>query len=301
MIADFLIFLFEQEKMKPKAIEGVKSCLSQAFLLCGILDITSNIQLSALIRNFTLECPPRRFDFPKWNLNLVLDLLANKPFEPICDISFKHLTYKTAFLLSLGSATRVSELHAITFAGISHSHDWSEVWLRPSLKFLAKNQISSSQEHRRKFRIPSLQTITGPDMPERKLCPVRALRMYMTKTSKRRAKQKQKNLFISINPNRSQEISKSAISLWLRQVILMAHSSCSEHKAQMLSSSIHEIRKVSSSVAYQRTMALDQILQNCTWKSNNCFTSFYLRDLSQHFPDHVAIKPCVLAGTLIRK
>lgn len=301
MIADFLIYLFEVDKLKPKAIEGVKSCLSQAFLLCGILDITGNVQLSALIRNFTLECPPQRFDMPKWNLNLVLDLLSNKPFEPLCDISFKHLTQKTAFLIAMSSAARISEVHSLTFAGVSHSHDWSEIWVRPSLKFLAKNQISHAQEHRRKFRIPSLQSFTGFDSTERKLCPVRALRLYMAKTAKRREKQKQKQLFISINPNRSQEISKSAISLWLRQIIVQAHSSCSDHKAQMINSSVHELRAVSSSLCYQRNLSLHQILDNCTWKSQSCFTSFYLRDLSQHFPDHMAIKPCVVAGALVKK
>ena len=300
MIADFLTYLFEHEKLKPKVIEGVKSCLSQAFNLCGVLDITHNIHLAALIRNFTIECPAARFDVPKWNLNLVLQMLLSDPFEPIYEIDLKHLTYKTVFLLTLGSGARSSEIHSLTHSGLSHSENWSEIWLRPSLDFLAKNQVSRDQKHRRKFCIPSLTHFTGHDLPDRKLCPVRALRMYLHKTATRRSVQKQKRLFISLNPSRHQEISKSAISLWLRSTIKMAHSSCTDHQAQMVSANPHEIRKVASSLAYDRSMSLHQILENCTWRSHSTFTSFYLKDLSEHFPDHMALKPCVAAGMLIK-
>ena len=301
MIADFLTHLFEHEKLKPKVIEGVKSCLSQAFNICGVLDITNNVQLSALLRNFTIECPAERFDIPKWNLSLVLNMLMESPFEPIYSISLKHLTYKTAFLLTLGSGARSSEIHALTYSGMSHNSDWSKIWLQPSLDFLAKNQVSRELKHRRKFCIPSLQHFTGSDLPDRKLCPVRALRMYLARTDKRRSQQKQRRLFLSINPQRSQEISKSALSLWLRSTIKMAHSNCPDHKAQLVSANPHHIRSVASSLAYDRTMALTQILQNCTWQSTNCFTSFYLKDLSVQFPDHMALQPCVAAGQLIKK
>ena len=299
MIADFLIFLYEKEKLKPQTIAGVKSCLSQAFNLCGVLDITNDIHLAALLRNFTIECPAERFDTPKWNLALVLNMLLSEPFEPIYSIDLKHLTYKTVFLVALASAARTSELHSVTAAGLSHSVGWSKVWLRPSLSFLAKNQSSRDIDQRRKFIIPSLQDFTGPDLPERKLCPIRALRMYLAKTEKRRSKQKQKALFISINPNRSKDISKSAIAMWLRNTIKLAHSNCSDHQAQLVSARPHEIRAVASSVAFDRSLALSQIMQTCTWKSNNCFTSFYLCDMSVQFPDHFALNPCVAAGMVI--
>ena len=175
MIADFLTHLFEYEKLKPKVIEGVKSCLSQAFNICGVLDITNNVQLSASLRNFTIECPAERFDTPKWNLTLVLNMFMEIPFEPIYSISLKHLTYKTAFLITFGSGARSIEVHALTYSCLSHNPDWSKIWLQPSLDFLAKNQVSRELKHRRKFCIPSLQHFTGSDLPDRKLCPVRAL------------------------------------------------------------------------------------------------------------------------------
>ena len=299
-LADYFTYLFDVCQYKPKAIEGVKSCLSQAFQLADILDITHNPQLTALLRNFHLTCPPERFELPKWNLNLVLAMLMDTPFEPIVDISLKHLTYKTCFLLALASGCRSSELHAISHSLLSHSPGWSHVWLQPHSYFLAKNQSSRELSQRRSFKIKSLCDFAGPDLPERKLCPIRALRLYLVKTEARRRKQRQKSLFLSLNPSRGKEISKAAVSLWLRTVIKQAHSQCSDSQMQFARATPHEIRAVSSSLAFGHSLSLKNILETCTWKSESTFTSFYLRDLSRQFPDHVALQPCVAAGVVVR-
>ena len=292
--------MFESHNYKPKSIEGVKSCLSQAFVLADVLDVTNDPHLSALLRHFSLTCPASRFDLPKWNLNLVLAMLMKPPYEPLCDISITNLTLKTCFLLTLASGARSSEVHALSYTLLSHSPNWSHVWLQPHAYFLAKNQSSRDPSLRRSFKIPSLCDFAGPDLPDRKLCPVRALRLYIAKTDARRRKQKQKSLFISLRPTRGKEISKSAIALWLRQVINQAHANCSNADMEFARASVHEVRAISSSLAFSHSLSLNSILSTCTWKSESCFTSFYLRDLSRQFPDHVALQPCVAAGQVIK-
>ena len=51
---------------------------------------------------------------PAWCLELVLAALTKAPFEPIATCPLKYLTWKTAFLLSVTSACRASEMHALS-------------------------------------------------------------------------------------------------------------------------------------------------------------------------------------------
>ena len=46
-------------------------------------------------------------------------------FEPIKEASLKHLTFKTVFLLALGSGKRRSETHAWQNRNIRHQSDWA--------------------------------------------------------------------------------------------------------------------------------------------------------------------------------
>jgi hypothetical protein len=57
--------------------------------------------------------PPIKPIVPSWDLHVVLQALAGAPFEPLNSASLKYLTLKTAFLLAITSAARVSELQAL--------------------------------------------------------------------------------------------------------------------------------------------------------------------------------------------
>uniref|UniRef100_A0A803J7N3 Core-binding (CB) domain-containing protein n=1 Tax=Xenopus tropicalis TaxID=8364 RepID=A0A803J7N3_XENTR len=64
--------------------------------------------------------PPVRDPIPPWDLNLVLRALQRPPFEPMGSVDLKFLTWKVAFLLAICSATRVSDL-----AALSHLKPWT--------------------------------------------------------------------------------------------------------------------------------------------------------------------------------
>ena len=295
MIATFLSDYFDETNCSPKVLEGIRSCLSQTFKLMDLIDISHSPAIAAVLQCAKISVPKKVFQLPKWNLLLVLNHLLDPPYEPICDISFKHLTWKTCFLVSLATAARCSEIHALSYSGTSHSKNWGSVWLTPNLLFLAKNQSSYQTLDRRSYQLHSLQHFAGPDLPERRLCPVRALRLYMAKTEMRRSKQGQRNLFISINPSRSEEISKSAVSHWLRQLIVEAHTQPSNKSVSISRGTPHEIRAIASSFAFHHSLGLSDLLQTCTWKSDNVFTSFYLRDVASQFPTFKGFPPCVVA------
>ena len=97
----------------------------------------------------------------------------------------KHLTFKTVFLLALGSGKRRSEIHAWQNGNIRHQSDWSKVSLYPSPSFLFKNQLAKEGPD---SVASGVITALAPTLDrslksDRSLCPVRALRYYLDRTS----------------------------------------------------------------------------------------------------------------------
>ena len=93
----------------------------------------------------------------------------------------KHLTFKTFFLLALGSGKRRSEIHAWQSRNVRHQSDWSKVSLYPSPRFLSKNQVAKESPDQRVTALaPNLDRSLKSD---RSLCPVRALLYYVDRTS----------------------------------------------------------------------------------------------------------------------
>ena len=110
-VADFLMYLFEERKLQPSTIDGYRSAIADK-LGNSTLNISKDENLTRLLDSFHRDRPKGRRGIPPWNLSLVLHQLTKAPFEPIKEASLKHLTFKTVFLLALGSGKRRSEIHA---------------------------------------------------------------------------------------------------------------------------------------------------------------------------------------------
>ena len=99
--------------------------------------------------------------------------------------SLKHLTFKTVFLLTLGSGKRRNEIHAWQNRNIRQQSDWSKVSLYPSPSFLSKNQLAEKSPD---SVAPGVITALAPTLDrslksDRSLCPVIALHYYLDRTS----------------------------------------------------------------------------------------------------------------------
>ena len=106
------------------------------------VNISKDDNLTRLLESFHRDRPKGRRGIPSWNLSLVLHQPTKAPFEPLTEASLKHVTFKTVFLLALGSGKRRSEIHAWQHKNIRHQADWSKVSLFPSPSFLSKNQLA---------------------------------------------------------------------------------------------------------------------------------------------------------------
>ena len=124
-VADFLMYLFQDRKLKPSTIDGSRSAIADKFL-----------------DSFHRDRPKQRRRIPSWNLSLMLHQLTYAPVEPIKEASLKHLFFMTVFLLALWLGKRRNEIHAWQNKNIRHQTDWWKVSLYTSPSFLSKNWMA---------------------------------------------------------------------------------------------------------------------------------------------------------------
>ena len=183
-IADFLLHLFQEKKLQPGTIDGYRSTIADK-LGNSTINVSKDENLTRLLDSFHRDKPKGRRGIPSWNLSLVLHQLTKAPFESLKEASLKHLTFKTVFLLALGSGKRRSEIHAWLHKNIRHQSDWSKVSLYPSPSFLSKNQLAKEgRDSVAPVVIPALAPSLDRSLKgDRSLCPVRALRYYLDRTA----------------------------------------------------------------------------------------------------------------------
>ena len=129
-IADFLLYLFRDRKLQWCTIDGYRSAIADK-LGNSPINVCKDETLSRLLDSFHRDRPKGQRGIPSWNLPLVLHQLMMAIFKPLKEASLKHLTFKTVFLLALGSGKRMEN--------IRYQSDWSKVSLCPSPSFLSKN------------------------------------------------------------------------------------------------------------------------------------------------------------------
>jgi hypothetical protein len=276
----FFLYLFKEKGLLPGTIQGYRSALANQLYGKVRWDISGDSSLSRLIDSFFRDKPAFQKQVPPWDLRVVLQALTEAPFEPLAQAPLKFLTFKTVFLVTLASGKRRSEVHALIESRVRHSNNWSKVTLEPSSRFLSKNQIA---KHGTNIFRPIVIEALGPTLSDelsddKKLCPVRALRYYLSRTKDLR--KGRELLFISHWRGHKGEICKNTISSWLVQTIRLCLQTCSESNAKLANVRAHDIRALAASWAFKTGVALEDVLDACAWKCHNTFTSHYLKDIA---------------------
>ena len=296
-VADFLSHLFEDKKLQPSTIDGYRTYRSAIADKLGdtTVNISKDDNLTRLLESFHRDRPKGRRGIPSWNLSLVLHQLTKAPFEPLREASLKHLTFKTVFLLALGSGKRRSEIHAWQHKNIRHQSDWSKVSLFPSPSFLSKNQLAKEgPESVAPVVMPALAPTRDRSLKsDRSLCPVRALRYYLDRTSDIR--QDKQLVFVSFKKGFDKDISPATISSWIKQTVILCYELSDHHAHTLHQVKAHDVRAFAASKAFQSGVSLEQILSACHWKSHNTFTQFYLKDVAWADSELYHLGPVVAA------
>ena len=293
-IADFLLHLFQEKNLQPSTIEGYRSAIADK-LGNSSLNVSKDENLTRLLDSFHRDRPKGHRGIPSWNLSLVLHQLTKPPFEPLRKASLKHLTFKTFFLLALGSGKRRSEIHAWLNKNIRHQADWSKVSLYPSPSFLAKNHLAKEgPECVALVVVPALAPTLDKSLKEdRSLCPVRALRYYLDKTQDLR--QGKELVFVSFKKGFTKDISPATISSWIKQTVILCYELSDQESLTLHQVKAHDVRAFAASKVFQGGISLDQIMSACHWKSHNTFTQFYLKDVAWADSELFHLGPVVAA------
>ena len=162
--------------------------------------------------------------------------MCKAPFEPLDKASLFYLSVKTVFLVTLATARRVSEVHALSKDSdhLKFSNLDGSLILRTQVGFLAKNQLPSRAPD--SIIIPRLSNFCcKSDNLNRMLCPVRAVKIYLNKTKSLR--KHRKRLFIPIRGD--QDLAMSTLSRWVRYAIKHAYSSISKNQSRLLKPRAH--------------------------------------------------------------
>ena len=219
----------------------------------------------------------------------MLRALRGPPYEPLASASFRDVTKKALFLLSLATAKRVSEIQALSARVARTGADLSLTYL-PG--FVAKTE-SESNPIPRHFLLKSLRDFVGDLEEETLLCPVRMIKFYLRQTKD--LSPRSPNLFVSPRC-RHRAITKNAISYFLRETISGA-GALRASEGQALRA--HSIRGVSTSLTFTRNWSVKQVLNAATWRSNSVFASFYLRDVAYTWDNCRSLGPFVSAGQVV--
>ena len=206
--------------------------------------------LQDLLRSFATERPRCPQAPPSWDLDAVLRHLMSSAFEPLESVSLRALTKKTLFLVSLATAKQVSEVKALSKTVAAIGNDLV-VSFQPH--FIAKTERADDLVPR-SFRILSLREFAGNLEEGSLLCPLRALNIYLWRTSSFVVRAS--SLFVSPH-SPSRPISKNAVLYFLREVISEAGVVRLDVAASLRA---HSVRGVATSVSFLRNWSISKVL-----------------------------------------
>ncbi len=207
---------------------------------------------------------------PSWDLSIVLSGLQRGPFEPLDSVELKFLSLKTALLTALTSIKWVGDLQAFSVSEecLVFGPVYSHVVLRPRPGYVPKVPTTPFCD-----QVVNLQALPSEeaDPALALLCPVRALRIYVTRT---RSVRSSEQLFVCHGgQQKGKAVSKQRLAHWIVEAVALAYQSQGEPCP--LGVRAHSTRSVASSHALAHGASLADICRAAGWATPNTFARFY--------------------------
>ena len=129
--------------------------------------------------------------------------------------------------------------------------------------------------------------------PERLLCPVQTLDLYLIKSAELPKKDPQQKLFVHYTANT--QMFTTHCRRWVAETICLTYENSSESDLPKIKA--HAIRAVAAAIAYYRNTPLEELCGLIGWKSSNVFVCHYLQDMASD--TELQDLPVVAAGTAL--
>ena len=278
-VSDILSFLQEMLD-RGRAFSTVNVYLA-AILACHVGFEGTSVGSHPLITRFMKGArrlhPVTKPLVPSWDLVLVLESLSQPPFEPLEGVDMKFVSLKTALLLALATAKRVSDMHAFSVHPecIRFDADNMRVVLRPNPTFVPKNpRMECVPVELEAFHPPPFASQEHQRLHS--LCPVRALSVYVERS---RLFRKANQLFVSwATQHIGKPITKQRLSHWIVEAIQLTYSSRGQRPPEGLRA--HSTRGTSTSWALFKGLSIQDICAAASWASPSTFARFYRLDVT---------------------
>ena len=98
---------------------------------------------------------------------------------------------------------------------------------------------------------------------------------------------------------KDRNVSGADIAFFIKQAVILAYSTCDSSDRALAQVNAHQLRLLASSLAHASKVSVEDILNACSWKASNTFTSFYLRSLESHSTSLYSLGPLSVAQTVV--
>ena len=261
VLISFFFKLFKQG-LALRTMSAYRASLADPMFYGYQIDTNSKV-----FRDFFISCRTRRPITkalpPQWEVDKVLQYLKTSQFKNNKTISLPALLLKTLFLIALATGSRISEI-----AAFRRDKDHCSFSTNNSLVRLSTAEGFTFKSERRLKRNPiiSIPALLLKDL-RHSLCPVECLRTWLDRTSEW---PNPKN-FIWFNAATQKPANNRILALRFRQLVNLSH-------AYNTKSNFHQIRKVATSLAFDRGLSLAEICSRASWGNDSVFfKNYYLK------------------------
>ena len=270
---DYLVYLFEKEK---KTISCINAAFKTIKSLCTAVGKPFSRQEVALakmvIQGMFLSVPVMSRIKPRqskiWDVQILFDFFENGPLNK--DMPIRDLSGKLACMIMLATIKRAITLTALDLNQMT----WSDQ--KTIAKFILTKLdkiINAFTSPRNKEQLDAvfLKQLPVPDnkISEKKLCPVRCLKVYLARTPHRASSK----LFITCTPP-FKAATKQTICNWMRDIMAKAGINTTHYAPG-------SFRHASSSSAIEQKIPVFKILKRAGWRKQNTFVNHYLKDVDR--------------------
>ena len=250
-ILEFFSDLYHDEGAGYSVINLARSALS-AFVI--LKDTTFSVGTHPFIQRFMKGVfhlrPPKPRYMETWDVNIVFNYL--RTWSPANALDLKRLTLKLCMIIALISAQRIQSLHYLNLEGI--------ILRDNAVTFHFKDLLKQSKPGNHSA---SMKLKAYPQ--DRRLCVVKYLREYISRTHSIRAKEQY--LFIS-HKKPYRRVTTQTIARWIKEVMEAAGIDTQIYKA-------HSTRAASTSAADKSNFPVSHILAQAGWTNERTFRKYY--------------------------
>lgn len=250
-ILEFLSDIFFDKGAGYSVINLARSALSSFVILRDTMFTVGNHPfIQRFMKGVFQLRPPKPRYMEMWDVNLVFNFLRS--WSPAHILDLKKLTLKLCVIIALISAQRIQSLHYLSLDGMVLRDNAVTFHLHDLLKQSKPGNYSHSVK---------LQAYP----PDRRLCVVRYLQEYISRT--RRIRASERYLFVSYKKP-YHRVSSQTIARWIKEVLEAAGIDTEIYKA-------HSTRAASTSAANKGNFPVSKILAQAGWANERTFRKYY--------------------------